>query len=132
MSPSSLRALFGLSTFLFLAGVLVASPAAAVVALGLAAACVLPPLARGSRRQRIGAAVLVLLSLWLAAVQWPAMRREGAAWRQHAQQAQAVPPSPEPVPPPPGSPALPSTAPDAQPDVPVPAAPRPVPQREAP
>lgn len=133
MTSASLRALLGLSFLLFIAGSLVGAPAAAVAALGLAAACALPPLARGSRRQRAAAALLVLLSLWLVSVQWPAMRREGDAWRDHVRQSRpSLPQAPAPVPPPPDSLALPASDPHAQPDVPVPVAPRPDPDREAP
>lgn len=137
MSPVSIRALLGFSFLLLALGASLGSPAAAVPALVLAAAGALPALAKGARPQRVLAALLVLLSLWLAIVQWPALRRERDAWRAHAGRSQppagvAVPQVPAPVPPPPGSLALPSTDPDAQPDIPAPAAPAPAASPNAP
>lgn len=92
MQTKSVSALLWLALIVILLGLVVMSPSGAFALFALAAIFAAFPAALGSKRPRIFALLLLLVSLGLAANSYPAFRQEGNAYSQRAKERSAKPP----------------------------------------
>lgn len=90
MNPTSSRALLWFAGLVVLTGFLVNSPSGALLAFCLAAFSTFFPAVFGSGRTRLIAAVLLLLSIGLAASKYPDFKREQERYRQPGKTARAI------------------------------------------
>ncbi|HAR46006.1 MAG: hypothetical protein A2X56_08250 [Nitrospirae bacterium GWC2_57_13] len=94
MKPASAKALVWTAAVLIVLGMMILSPSGAFALFSLAALCAAIPAAFGSKRPRIIAAVLLVLSLALGASYYAAFKKESKAYSQRAKERAAKPPAP--------------------------------------